>query len=111
MISEAEKILGKERVEYERSKYREKPRSRLTLEDFTSLGINVPQELWDCVQAIEEPVPKLKMFLEVLNFVLPKITAIDIQHEINTTGTTKLDLSSIDPLKLVALLRQEKGED
>lgn len=101
--------LTPERLAYERAKLPpEKPRSRLTIQDFKDKGIDVVDELWKGLQAIENPVEYMKCFLAMLRFVCPQISAIDIQHEVQTSGTQTVDLSGVPSSKLLDLLKLKK---
>ena len=82
--------------------------SRLTIQDFEENGINVVKEMWAGLQRIENPTDYMKYFFEMLSFVAPKLNSIDIQHEVNSSGQTKIDLSGFQPSDLIELLRKEK---
>lgn len=101
-------VLAYYRAQHERQeemKRRSSPRSRLTLQDFEEQGINVPKELWTALQRVEDPKDYFECFLKMLRFVLPTIANLDITQEIKTTGTHKIDLSSVPKEELVNMLR------
>ena len=102
--------LTQEEFDRYRPYLKRKPRARLCVDDFTANGINIPQELWKGLQRIEDPVQYMEAFLKLCSFIFPKINTIDIQHEINTTETPKMDFSGMSVKELMQLARGDDGQ-
>jgi hypothetical protein len=95
-----------ERAQIRKSK--PKPRTRLTIEDFEAIGVNVAKELWAGLSNIEDPGQYMDYFFRMLSFVTPKLNAIDIQQEISTYDAP--DLSVFKPEDLVKIIKNQERE-
>lgn len=101
-----------DRMDYERAKLRvnEKPRMRLSIQDFDALGINLAEEAWKgllAIQATNNPIAFMKAFNELLEYITPKYSSVSIEAEIKADAS--VNLQGISSAQLVELAKEKSA--